>query len=349
MNFSKNDLMKKFIKLSLAMPDYKKTLKSLREGGDNRAILIGTPVHGNLGDHLIAIESLRFIEELGYKTVIEVPEFLYEIFGNKITIHSTDDIYIVGGGWLGDLYEDQLVAEDIMKRWRENRIIILPQTIFFSGTGSYSSVHRFKDILCDCRCVYLCLREKRSYDFCMENFGNEVKVRLLPDMALLRLGNLEERTIKNRSVVFSIRKDIESVEDYNENMLKTFLNKNGYNCIDNSTVINNKWVKIKDREKITENKIQEYASAEVVVTDRLHTMIFSLAAGTKCVAFDNRTKKISGVYDCWLKKMEGLKVFEGIDEFQCEELLDFADIPFAMDFRRNFDNFIEELKDDGNK
>ena len=36
---------------------------------------------------------------------------------------------------MGDLYEDQMVIEDVIQRLCDNKIIILPQTVYFSGKG----------------------------------------------------------------------------------------------------------------------------------------------------------------------------------------------------------------------
>ena len=47
---------------------------------------------------------------------------------------------------MGDLYEDELVIEDVLKKWKDNQIIILPQTIYF-GSNKYSSVNQLKNIL----------------------------------------------------------------------------------------------------------------------------------------------------------------------------------------------------------
>src|SRR5699024_1734022 len=54
------------------------------------------------------------------------------------------------------------------------------------------------------------------------------------------------------------------------------------------------------RKKYLERKFKEFSTSKLVVTDRLHGMIFSLITGTPCIAFDNISKKVSGVYE-WFK------------------------------------------------
>ena len=55
---------------------------------------------------------------------------------------------------------------------------------------------------------------------------------------------------------------------------------------------------LNDKERMIEikKKIVEFSSCKIIVTDRLHGMIFSLIAGVPCVAIDNKNHKVSGVY-----------------------------------------------------
>ena len=59
-------------------------------------------------------------------------------------------------------------------------------------------------------------------------------------------------------------------------------------------------VSIEEREQTVFQRLKAFASYDFVITDRLHGMIFSYICGTPCILFDNKTHKISGVYDTWL-------------------------------------------------
>ena len=93
MKFSFFNKTKKYIKLKLSYPDYKE-VKKIKNNSEKRIILIGTPIHGNLGDHLIASESINLLKDWGYNDFIEVPEFLYELFPYKIKAKKNDVILI---------------------------------------------------------------------------------------------------------------------------------------------------------------------------------------------------------------------------------------------------------------
>ena len=51
----------------------------------------------------------------------------------------------------------------------------------------------------------------------------------------------------------------------------------------------------------------------MVITDRLHCMIFSAITSTPCIVIDNYTNKISGVYK-WISNYNYLMLINGIQE-----------------------------------
>lgn len=314
MEFEKRDLIKKYIKLQIGYPQHKSLFKTLKRKESSRAILIGTPIHGNLGDQLIAKECIKLVYSFGYKTVIEIPEFFYEIFSNKIELLDTDTIFICGGGWMGDLYEDELVIEDVLKKWKDNQIIILPQTIYF-GSNKYSSVNQLKNILLKAKNVKLCLREKNSYEFAKTNFESaNVKCYLLPDMALLALNHIKSDVEKKPIIYVSLRDDAERILTVDEKKeILTYIQKKEMGIEETSTVIKKKVLPISKREKYINRKIEEFSAGKLVITDRLHTMVFALLSGTPCLAFDNLTHKVSGVADTWLNNITGLKIIDHSD------------------------------------
>ena len=53
--------------------------------------------------------------------------------------------------------------------------------------------------------------------------------------------------------------------------------------------------------------------AEIVVTDRLHGMIFCALTGVPCIALDNSYRKVSGAYD-WLKPLEYIHYIKDVSE-----------------------------------
>jgi len=63
------------------------------------------------------------------------------------------------------------------------------------------------------------------------------------------------------------------------------------------------------------DKIKQLSSAEIVVTDRLHGMISSVIARTKCFAFDNLTGKIHSTKKLWLNEVKTVRTLNTQDDF----------------------------------
>ena len=70
-----------------------------------------------------------------------------------------------------------------------------------------------------------------------------------------------------------------------------------------------------DRNKELKKLFETFAGAKLVVTDRLHAMIFSSILKVPCLAYNNVSGKVFGVYDLWLKKCDYVKTFTDKDSF----------------------------------
>ena len=66
-------------------------------------------------------------------------------------------------------------------------------------------------------------------------------------------------------------------------------------------------VSTKDREKEVLTKLSEVSKGRLLITDRLHAMIFAAITGTPCLAFDNATHKVRGVYR-WINKLDYIRL-----------------------------------------
>ena len=47
------------------------------------------------------------------------------------------------------------------------------------------------------------------------------------------------------------------------------------------------------------SKLEEFSSAELVITDRLHGMIFCAVTGTPCIVINSKSPKVRGCYQ-WI-------------------------------------------------
>lgn len=85
----------------------------------------------------------------------------------------------------------------------------------------------------------------------------------------------------------------------------------------------------KDQKKIIDQKLEEWSQVGLVLTDRLHGMIFAAITGTPCIAFSNYNHKVKETYE-WIKYLPYIKYAESVDQAKehITELLEMKDCRF---------------------
>ena len=295
------DYLKELIKLFYIYPGYVKLLAEYKRCNCKKIILIGTPAHGNLGDHAIAVSELEFIERHKKdKEVFEIPTPLYKTCRKFLKKHikKGDTVIISGGGWMGNLWmHNEVMIRSIIEDYPDNRIIIFPQTLYYTDdTAGNKTAGKTRRCFEKHKELYLAVRDDNSLLAAKSLLGfaeNTGKLLFCPDMALY--GSLAVRTEKNecnKKVLLCLRSDIEKNADISAvaDMLKHY----GYDTQSISTV-QSSLIKRKDRRGKLDSLLLSFSKAEFVVTDRLHAMIFSLLAGVPCYVFNNVTGKVFGV------------------------------------------------------
>src|SRR5438445_13312654 len=99
------------------------------------------PMHGNIGDLLIAQGTLEFLRKINANVTQIAASYNY----NPRWLGSDEVLLMHGGGNFGDLYPRfQLFRERCVKELADNRIIILPQSIHFESQENF---RRCKEIM----------------------------------------------------------------------------------------------------------------------------------------------------------------------------------------------------------
>lgn len=292
-----------------------------------RIIYIGSPRHGNIGDHAISIATKDVLKNIE-RSVVEIDGELYRGMDEYIKegINPSDIILITGGGFIGNLWMDeQNMVKSIIKNFPNNKIVIMPQTLFFEENEfGKNELNEFFQLVKSHNNIYILVREQNSYDLCKNMLQEEKHIFLLPDMVLTQKYN---KQIKREDCLVILRQDKEKVINKEEiiNKLKN------YNIKETSTVINRR-INFRQRIKIFEAKLNEFSNSKLVVTDRLHAMIFSAITSTPCVALDNSSKKVSGVYK-WLEDVEYIKFCKDISDL--EKSINELDLNKSYNYNKN--------------
>lgn len=297
-----------------------KYLKGLCSTKNKKNIfLLGTPLHGNLGDHLIAEAEKQFFEDfLPQYNFVDIPMPVYSKCKKKLkSLVCNDDIIVIsGGGWLGNLWlHNENYVRNMIKSFPNNKIIIMPQTIFYEDNeNGRKEMEITKEIYNSHKDLRFCLRDKKSYDYVTKHIlkNNNFSCYLLPDMALTYKNDLDLKDNRKDALV-CFRKDREKVlSDEEAQKVREYIWSKGLDTWDTTTVYLY-GISLKQRKKAIESKIMEYSKAKIIVTDRLHSMIFAAISHTPCVALDNVTAKVSGVYE-WIKNLKYIKLAKNAQE-----------------------------------
>lgn len=278
--------------------------------GKKRFLLLNTPLHGNLGDQAITLAEEKFIKERFEGNIchifshIDISLAMEEIERNCDP--KQDTILINGGGYIGTLWqreEDMIIR--IFNQFSDYRIVIFPQTVFFEESEyGEKELSKICDALTKCKDITIFARDRKSYEFIQNKMLMEnVKTFLVPDIVTYYSGDFMKSKHRKQRIIACFRKDKERNVEMSivKNIIEQ-LEEQGYEIVYTDTVINEKIYPQTVKDNV-DKKIYEFSEAKLVITDRLHGMLFSTIASTPCLAFDNVSMKVSGCYNEWLNKL----------------------------------------------
>lgn len=293
-------------------------LKKHQDKNERSVIILGTPTHGNLGDHAIVEAQVELISDAVSPTrIFEIPRIGYEAQKASIgqLIRPDDLIVIDGGGNVGTLWpEENKLINDIIDTFNDNRIIVFPQTAFFDSskngmrelgtTGRTFSRHK--------RLTFLS-RDQATFDT-IKAASPTTENHLVPDIVPYIETAPPKPAPSRTGALACLRSDKERVTGKaDEKLLSVLLTDRGLAIRQASTLSNTTYIDSTNRSAELRKKWAEFSSAEIVVTDRLHGMIFSAITGTPCVALDNISHKVA-LGARWLRDIPNIAVVSTIGE-----------------------------------
>lgn len=277
---------------------------TLEEGKNIRLILFELPCFDNLGDHAISYAQEVFLKDI----MQEYPQMqLYVIDGwdtveavnqLKRVIAPCDIVFCQGGGNLGNLYPfAEAFRKKILSAFKDQRMFIFPQTIYFTkDTAGEKSKADCRKIYGRCQNLTLCARDHHSFEIMSEVFGTNIDIIEVNDIVSY-LDRPVHKEAKREGILLCLRSDMESaLNAENKKKLQDICEVLTKQTKITDTVTGRETGR-KDREMILIKKWELFAGAKLVVTDRLHGMIFSLITGTPCVVLGNNHHKVSAAYE----------------------------------------------------
>lgn len=296
---------------------------------DSKCILTDLPYHCNVGDNLIWEGERQFLGNLNVKIADETDlhTFTYPKLSSNMII------LLHGGGNFGNLYpEHHTFRNNVIERYPDNRIIMFPQSVWYDNE---ESANKDAEIINRHKNLYLCARDRYSYDFMKKHFP-KANILLVPDMAFcIDDKTLEKhRGISSEKTLYFKRLDKEldisseigaidaDIHDWftfeHEPPSMKFL----WKLISMSNRLKNIGIPhhfaLKSIDAYVSNFILPSLTAQGyalisgynrIITTRLHAMILSILLYKKVEYIDNTTGKLSAFVDTWLSDLPSVKPF----------------------------------------
>ncbi|EKY29059.1 polysaccharide pyruvyl transferase family protein [Clostridium celatum] len=300
------------IKYTFSFIYYKKFKKYKNEKKIIHAI---TPVYGNMGDQAIIYATNKLLRKYfsEYKLIeVNSNEFYKYAKALKYEINDDDLIVLIGGGNMGNIWVSEEVGRRlVIKTFHNNKIISMPQTIDF--TKDKNGIHELKKskrIYNNHKNLTLIAREENSYKIMKKEFNN-CRVLINPDIVLSLYNNIKFNDYERTKVMLCLRNDKESIIDVDKSRLFNELDRAFENVFAYDTVINIS-ITADNRENELRKMLNEFLRCKVVITDRLHGMLFAAITKTPCIVTKSLDYKITGTYE-WIKDLNYIKFVEKLD------------------------------------
>lgn len=270
-----------------------------------KAIVLQTPTHGNVGDQAIAYAQKEFLK-------IHLPNYHYmEVAADELLskyayvnaiLNDEDIIFIHGGGNLGTIYpKEEKIRRLIIEQFKKNTIISFPQSASFSDTEfGKRELEKSRKVYGEHPNLTIIGRESKTIEILKKEFPN-INLIFIPDIVLY-LNERDELT-KRSGITTAFRKDGEiSIDSSFKEELLSKLEDSHYKLnISDTHKGYQYYIDESNRESILKETWNEFKTSELVLTDRLHGMIFCAITGTPCIVFKNSNHKIEYSYKNWLK------------------------------------------------
>lgn len=275
---------------------------------DNDYVLLDVPYYNNIGDVLIWEGTRDWLSHLPFKCLqtsskesFDFPQLAKNVI-----------ILLLGGGNFGDLYRPhQLFRQSVIKAYPDNRIIILPQTVFYT---SWYTLKQDAAIMRSHHRLTICARDKHSYNL-LKLFKASSDIRLLPDMAFC-ISDDKLSHVAGHGAVFIKRWDNEIAPYDYAKIIPDFeqVPTRDWPTFENDC---DEWTTLKALITARSHKADQYADDYfrpicitsgvnlllpylTVYTTRLHAMILGVLLSKNIVLFDNSYGKNADFYESWL-------------------------------------------------
>lgn len=288
---------------------------SLVDTNKVRCWFLDVPDYGNLGDQAIAYAIVSFIKtEFPQIEIIEIPQSKTISCLNFVKKHikSQDIIVLTGGGNLGNLYPRyEFIRRIIIKKFSHIPIIIFPQSVYFTNNLHGSIEKRISSrIYSKHTHLTICARDSQSFSY-LKRLFNKNQVLLCPDIVLFLSNRIPCLKSQRKGVCICLREDQERIlNSKDRDKLLDSLQKHFKQLTFIDTLLPGFRYSQVERHNQVLNILNKFAQYQLVVTDRLHGLIFSYITNTPCLFLPSRTGKTIALYHDWLEASSSIEIYD---------------------------------------
>lgn len=352
--------MSMFSRLKRAIPERYKgpVLAALRPAvhpdlepwrGRKKVVVALAGFYQNLGDMALTYAQKRFIEQTlpDYEVLLFPSTATYgQMKALKRVVGPEDIITTIAGGNMDDVYPSlENARRYIVRSFPNNPVISFPQTIAFSDTPNGQRARRRS------------ARTYRSHPR-MVVFGREprtlalmksglpgTRIEYSPDIVLSLKNEVPPQP--RAGILLSVRHDKEVLLDDSErSKIMEIITAKTDDIVVRDTVD----VALEDCQPDTsESTLKSFwsllSTRRVVVTDRLHAMIFCVITETPVIVLPNSNHKIKGTYETWLKDHSYVRFLDSFDEASLSRTInELWDLPTESITRPDLEPRYEQLR-----
>lgn len=282
-----------------------KLYNQIQQDNSARCIyLFANPTHPNIGDMAQTICIEQWFKRLYPKyKVFEIPHRLSSdriLNLIKSKIRKTDLIFIHSGFIINDPNRDLYFIMKIIPLFRDNKIVILPQTI---DLHDVTLINRIAEIFEKHPNLLLLCRDNTSLQIANRLFG-KCQSKAFPDFVTSMIGRYNVSTsVERDGILFVLRNDGEKFYT-NEQLseLKSKLHQYRIKTTD-TTIKRSCFYTVKYRNDIVKNTLEEFSKYRLVVTDRYHGLIFSQVVSTHVIVLRSSNHKLTSGIDWFPKEL----------------------------------------------
>lgn len=319
-------------------------LKKRDFGTQKKIFVLLSTDYSNLGDHAMTYAQEKLLHaRFPDHEVIEVlvGDTLKTMRSIKSSLKPNDIITLKGGGNIGvEYFREELIRREIVKYFQDNMVVMFPQTVYFPDTRfGRREFEKSMKIYNSNPLFHAFFRDTISFETASPYISNSY---LTPD-TVLSLGKIDISACgKFSHAVTCMRDDVEGVYSEDDKQLVLRVLHEFYSEVIQTDTIREYKIETEERENELRKIWTEIGCADILITDRLHGMIFAALLGTPCIVLNTYNHKLRAQYE-WLKELNYIQICELDEDELRSKILSMRSLPVERADREYFENFFAPL------